>query len=34
MYAPLRNFCGASLGISLRPWQEALEEYLIGDVQS
>jgi len=28
LYAPLRNFCGASLSIVLRPWQEALEEYL------
>jgi dTDP-4-dehydrorhamnose reductase len=26
-YAPLRNFCGASLGIRLRPWREALAEY-------
>ncbi len=26
-YAPLRNFCGARLGITLRPWQEALEAY-------
>lgn len=26
-YAPLRNFCGAALGITLRPWQEALEAY-------
>lgn len=34
LYAPIRNFCGASLGITLRPWQEALEEYLIGDTES
>jgi dTDP-4-dehydrorhamnose reductase len=27
-YTPLRNFCGAALGITLRPWQEALAEYL------
>lgn len=27
LYAPIRNFCGAALGIRLRPWQEALEEY-------
>ncbi len=27
-YAPLRNFCGAQLGITLRPWQEALADYL------
>lgn len=26
-YAPLRNFCGAALGITLRPWQEALAAY-------
>jgi dTDP-4-dehydrorhamnose reductase len=27
-FAPLRNFCGAAQGIALRPWAEALEEYL------
>ena len=27
-YTPLRNFSGAALGITLRPWQEALAEYL------
>jgi dTDP-4-dehydrorhamnose reductase len=27
-YSVLRNFCGAALGITLRPWQEALAEYL------
>jgi len=27
-YTPLRNFCGAALGITLRPWQAALAEYL------
>jgi dTDP-4-dehydrorhamnose reductase len=27
-YAPLRNFCGAQLGITLRPWQDALADYL------
>jgi dTDP-4-dehydrorhamnose reductase len=27
-YAPLRNFCGAQLGITLRPWAEALADYL------
>jgi dTDP-4-dehydrorhamnose reductase len=27
-YTPLRNFCGAVLGITFRPWQEALAEYL------
>jgi dTDP-4-dehydrorhamnose reductase len=26
-YTPLRNFCGAAQGITLRPWQEALAEY-------
>lgn len=30
LYAPLHNFCGAALGIALRPWQEALSEYLSG----
>ena len=28
LYAPLRNFCGAALSLALRPWQDALEEYL------
>ena len=27
-YTPLRNFCGKAQGITLRPWQEALAEYL------
>jgi dTDP-4-dehydrorhamnose reductase len=27
-YTPLRNFCGAQLGITLRPWAEALADYL------
>jgi dTDP-4-dehydrorhamnose reductase len=27
-YAPLRNFCGAQLGITLRPWADALADYL------
>jgi len=27
LYTPLRNFCGAQLGITLRPWQEALKAY-------
>ncbi len=26
-YAPLRNFCAAQLGITLRPWQDALRAY-------
>lgn len=30
LYAPIRNFTGAALGITLRPWEEALEEYLAG----
>lgn len=31
LYAPIRNFAGARLGITLRSWQEALEEYFAGD---
>jgi len=31
LYAPLVNFTGASLGIHLRPWEEALQEYFDGD---
>jgi dTDP-4-dehydrorhamnose reductase len=27
-YTPLRNFCGKAHGITLRPWQDALAEYL------
>lgn len=27
LYAPLANVAGAALGITLRPWQEALQEY-------
>ena len=27
-YAPLENSCAAALGIRLRPWEEALEDYL------
>jgi dTDP-4-dehydrorhamnose reductase len=28
LYAPIRNFCGATaLGITLRPWEEALKAY-------
>ncbi len=30
LYAPIVNFAGAALGITLRPWQEALEEYFAG----
>ena len=29
-YTPLRNIAAAALGIRLRPWQEALEEYIGG----
>jgi dTDP-4-dehydrorhamnose reductase len=27
-YAPLRNFCGTQIGITLRPWADALADYL------
>jgi dTDP-4-dehydrorhamnose reductase len=27
-FTPLRNFCGAQIGITLRPWQDALADYL------
>jgi dTDP-4-dehydrorhamnose reductase len=30
-YSPLRNFCGAQLGITLRPWQDALAEYIANE---
>jgi dTDP-4-dehydrorhamnose reductase len=30
LYAPIVNFAGAALGITLRPWEEALEEYFAG----
>ena len=30
-YSVLRNFCGAALGINLRPWEEALEDFLKGN---
>jgi len=30
LYAPIVNFTGAALGITLRPWQEALEDYFEG----
>lgn len=30
-YAPLENVCAAALGITLRPWQEALADYLRGE---
>lgn len=31
LYAPLANLSGAALGITLRPWEEALQEYFAGD---
>jgi dTDP-4-dehydrorhamnose reductase len=31
LYAPLVNFTGAALGITLRPWEEALQEYFVAD---
>jgi dTDP-4-dehydrorhamnose reductase len=31
LYAPLVNFAGAALGITLRPWQEALRAYFAGE---
>jgi dTDP-4-dehydrorhamnose reductase len=31
LYAPIINFSGAALGITLRPWEEALQEYLNGE---
>jgi dTDP-4-dehydrorhamnose reductase len=30
LFAPLVNFAGAALGITLRPWEEALQEYFRG----
>jgi dTDP-4-dehydrorhamnose reductase len=31
LYAPIVNFAGAALGITLRPWEEALAEYFADD---
>jgi len=31
LYAPIPNFIGASLGITLRPWREALQDYFADD---
>ncbi|MGQ9676698.1 MAG: dTDP-4-dehydrorhamnose reductase [Chloroflexota bacterium] len=28
LYSPLRNFCAARLGIEMRPWQEALRDFV------
>jgi dTDP-4-dehydrorhamnose reductase len=33
LYAPILNSTGAALGITLRPWEEALQEYFDGDQQ-
>ena len=30
-YTPLRNFCGAHIGITLRAWQDALAEYIANE---
>jgi len=30
-YTPLRNFCGTQIGITLRPWQDALAEYIANE---
>lgn len=30
LYSPLVNFMGAALGITLRPWEEALQDYFAG----
>ena len=30
LYAPMANFAGAALGINLRPWEDALQEYFGG----
>ena len=31
LYAPIRNFCAAALGITLRPWEEALQAYFAAE---
>lgn len=31
LYAPLTNMSGAALGITLRPWEDALQEYFAGE---
>jgi len=31
LYAPIPNFVGAALGITLRPWEEALQEYFANE---
>ncbi len=30
-YTPLRNFCGAQIGITLRPWLDALADYMANE---
>jgi dTDP-4-dehydrorhamnose reductase len=32
LYTPLRNYVGAELGITLRPWQDALADYISGSM--
>ena len=31
LYAPIPNFTGTALGITLRPWEEALQDYFAND---
>lgn len=31
LYAPIANMSGAALGITLRPWEDALQEYFAGE---
>ncbi len=31
LYAPIANMSGAALGITLRPWEDALQEYFSGE---
>ena len=31
LYAPIPNFAGTALGITLRPWEEALQDYFAND---
>lgn len=30
-YTPIRNFCGEQIGITLRPWEDALAEYMANE---
>jgi len=34
LHTPLRNFCGALIGITLRPWQEALKAFFQRELRS